>query len=78
MTDLKNAEKVAVRLDTTKCRAYGICVGILPDVFDLPKGSPVAVLRRDVASGEGLADLEEAVFNCPAQAISLAPVEEGP
>ncbi|MPV89514.1 ferredoxin [Georgenia ruanii] len=67
---------MAVHLDTSKCRAYGICVGILPDVFDLPKGSPVAVLRRDVADGEDLEDLEEAVVNCPAQAISLSRPEE--
>ncbi|WP_221934737.1 ferredoxin [Georgenia yuyongxinii] len=75
MTDLKNAQQVAVHLDTTKCRAYGICVTIAPDVFSLPKGSPVAVLLKDVTDGEDLADLEEASFNCPAQAISLARVE---
>ncbi|KAE8765733.1 ferredoxin [Georgenia thermotolerans] len=76
MSDLKHAEQVAVHLDTSRCRAYGICVGILPDVFDLPKGSPVAVLRLAVADGEDLEDLEEAVFNCPAQAISLSRPEE--
>lgn len=76
MTDLKNAERVTVRLDTTKCRAYGICVSILPEVFDLPKGSPVAVLRRDVVDAEDFTDLEEAVFNCPAQAISAVRAEE--
>ncbi|WP_205739578.1 ferredoxin [Georgenia sp. SYP-B2076] len=70
------AAQVAVRLDTSKCRAYGICVGIMPDVFDLPKGSPVAVLLKDVADGEDLTDLEEAVFNCPASAISLARQED--
>jgi ferredoxin len=72
VTDLKDAQRIAVHLDTSKCRAYGICVGIVPDVFDLPKGSPVARLLKDVTDAHELADLEEAAFNCPAQAISLS------
>lgn len=76
MSDLKNAQQVAVHLDTTKCRAYGICVSIAPDVFDLPKRSPVAVLLKDVADADELEDLEEAVFNCPAQAIALSRLED--
>jgi ferredoxin len=60
-----------VRVDATKCQAYGLCVGINPDVFDVPPGSPVAVLRRDVVAGDDLEDVLEAARACPAQAISV-------
>lgn len=58
-------------LDTTRCQGYGLCVGIHPDVFDVPAGSPVAVVLRDIVDGDDLADVEEAARACPAQAISL-------
>ncbi len=63
---------ISIALDTSKCQAYGLCVGIAPDVFDVPSGSSVAVLLRDVADQDELEDLEEAVRSCPAQAIALA------
>lgn len=70
-SEVLEAGHVEVQLDTGKCRAYGVCVGLAPDVFELPKGSPVAVLRRSVADEADLEDLQEAVFSCPAQAITL-------
>ncbi|MDN5796414.1 MAG: ferredoxin [Intrasporangium sp.] len=63
-----------VTVDPTRCQAYGLCVGLSPDVFDIPPGSPVAVVRRDIVDGDDLADVEEAVRNCPAQAISITEV----
>lgn len=65
-----------VHLDTSRCRAYGICVGVAPDVFDLPKGSPAAVLSRDVIGEADLDDVEEAVEVCPAMALKLVKIEE--
>jgi ferredoxin len=62
---------IRVALDTSKCRAYGICVGIDPDVFELPNGSPVAVLRAEQVGVEHREDLEDAMHNCPASAIRL-------
>lgn len=62
---------IRIHLDTTKCQAYGLCVGIAPDVFDVPAGSPIAVLLTETADDEDREDLEEAVRNCPAQAIAL-------
>ncbi|MEU0312108.1 ferredoxin [Nocardioides sp. NPDC006273] len=58
-----------VELDQGRCRGYGICVSILPDVFDLPADSKVAVLLRDEVDADDVDDLEESVRACPAQAI---------
>ena len=64
MSDLK------VVLDTSACKLYGICVSLMPDVFDTPLGSSAAVLLRATVEEDELEDLEEAVRGCPAQAIS--------
>ena len=63
--------KLEVRLDTKLCSSYGVCVTILPDVFDTPPGSPVAVLLRDRVDDSERDDVEEAVRSCPAQAIAV-------
>lgn len=62
---------ISIALDTSKCQAYGLCVGIVPDVFDVPSGSSVAVVLREVADEDEREDLEEAARSCPAQAIVL-------
>jgi ferredoxin len=59
-------------LDPTACQGYAICLGIAPDVFDMPAGSPVAVLLRTSFPASDRPMLEEAVRNCPAQAIALS------
>jgi ferredoxin len=61
----------SVVVDPTRCTAYGLCVGIHPDVFDLPPGSPVAVVVREVLEPEDVEDVAEAVRTCPAQALTL-------
>jgi ferredoxin len=63
-----------VVLDGSKCQGYGLCLGIAPDVFDMPDGSPVAVILRAEVPHDGLAVMLEAVRNCPAGAISLAKI----
>lgn len=60
-----------VEVDTTRCQAYGLCVAIHPEVFDVPPGSPVAVVLRDVLDQDDLADVQEAARSCPAQAIRI-------
>jgi ferredoxin len=63
--------ELTVHLDTTRCRSYGVCVSILPDVFDTPSGVPTAVLLRENVDADEREDLEEAARACPAQAISI-------
>jgi ferredoxin len=62
--------QVEVLLDTKLCSSYGVCVTIMPDVFDTPAGSPVAVLLRDRVEAHERGDLEEAIRNCPSQALA--------
>lgn len=60
-----------VTVDPGRCTAYGICVGIHPDVFAVPPGSPIAVITRDVLGDDDLEDVAEAIRACPAQALTL-------
>jgi ferredoxin len=69
--DSGGGTRLEVTLDGTKCQGYGLCLGIAPEVFDIPGGSPVAILIRTTASEDERAQLEEAVRSCPAQAISV-------
>lgn len=72
MTDIQaNNDQRQVVVDTTRCQAYGLCVAIDPDVFDLPDGALVAHVIRDVIEHDDRRDVEEAILACPAQAISL-------
>jgi ferredoxin len=66
-----SADQVEVLLDTKLCSAYGVCVSIMPDVFDTPPASVVAVLLRDRVGADEREDLEEAVRACPAQALKI-------
>jgi ferredoxin len=66
-----SADQVKVLLDTSLCSTYGVCVGIMPDVFDTPPGAAVAVLLRDHVDADERADLDEAVRACPAQALAI-------
>ncbi|MCI3270732.1 ferredoxin [Streptomyces cylindrosporus] len=61
----------SVTVDPGRCTAYGICVGIHPEVFAVPPGSPLTVVTRDVLTEDDLEDVREAVRACPAQALRL-------
>jgi ferredoxin len=63
------SDETVVRLDEVRCRSYGICVSILPEVFDLPPDAKTAILLRHKVDADDVEDLEEAVRACPAQAI---------
>jgi ferredoxin len=67
------SDETVVRLDQVRCRSYGICVSILPDVFDLPPDAKSAVLLRHEVDPDDVEDLEEAIRSCPAQAIFQGP-----
>jgi len=62
-----------IHVDAGKCLAYGTCVGLAPDHFDLPAGAnAVVLLKRTIADGE-MEDIDEAVRSCPARALSIRP-----
>lgn len=67
-------KKIEVTVDPTKCLGYGICLG-LPQVFDMPSGSSVALVNEKYFDESLLADIEEAAANCPAAAIKYQVLE---
>ncbi len=63
--------KREIQVDAGKCLAYGTCVGLAPDHFDLPaRAKVVLVLKREIADDE-TEEIEEAVRSCPARALSI-------
>ena len=63
--------RMDVHVDASKCLAYGTCVGIAPDMFDLPARAKIVVLLKREVSDDEIGEVEEAVRNCPARALSL-------
>lgn len=65
-----------IELDTTKCRAYGLCVGLAPDHFDMPSGQPVVTVLKRTVTADEFEEVEEAVDSCPAAALRLVEQEK--
>ena len=66
-----SAMSLRVEVDPMKCQGYAICLGAASDAFDMPGGSPVAVVMRDTFDDSERAALEAAALSCPAQAIAV-------
>ncbi|ODQ85388.1 ferredoxin [Mycolicibacterium holsaticum] len=59
-----------VVVDFELCEANGICMGIIPEVFDLDDQDYLHVLQDNVTP-ENEQQIKEAVRQCPRQAISI-------
>lgn len=59
-----------IEVDYGLCEANGICVGILPDVFDLNDDDELNVLAPEVTP-ENEELVQDAVRQCPRQAIAV-------
>lgn len=59
-----------IEVDFELCEANGVCMGILPEVFDLDDEDFLHVLSDEVTP-ENEAKVREAVRQCPRQAISI-------
>ena len=57
-------------VDFGLCEANGVCMGIIPEVFDLDEDDYLHVLQEDVTP-ENEQQVQEAVRQCPRQAISI-------
>ena len=57
-------------IDTEKCQGHGRCVLASPDLFDVDDDGYGQVLIAEPGP-EYAADLQQAIMNCPEQAISL-------
>lgn len=62
------AQKVVV--DFGLCESNGICMGIIPEVFDLDDEDFLHVLSDEVTP-ETEQQIKEAVRQCPRQAIAI-------
>ena len=58
-----------VDLDT--CQGYANCVMAAPEVFDIDEQKGTAILLQETPDDSQLAAVEEAVRQCPTEAISV-------
>ena len=54
-------------VDREKCKGYGVCVSICPQIFQLDKDGKAEVISQDYQT----CDYGRAISSCPVQAISL-------
>lgn len=59
-----------VHVDFEICESNAVCMGIIPEVFDLDDQDYLHILQEDVTP-ENEAQIREAVRQCPRQAISI-------
>ena len=59
-----------IEVDFGLCEANAICMGIIPEVFDVDDQDYLHVLNDDVTP-ENEAQIRDAVRQCPRQAISI-------
>ena len=52
------------------CESNGVCMGIIPEVFQLEDDDTLTILQEDVTP-ENEAQVRDAVRQCPRQAISI-------
>ncbi|MBO0852973.1 MAG: ferredoxin [Nocardia sp.] len=57
-------------VDYDQCEANGVCVGIAPDMFELDDEDNLYTSTEDVPA-DRLADVENAVAQCPKAALKL-------
>jgi ferredoxin len=60
-----------VQVDFGLCESNAVCMGIIPEVFDLDDEDNLHILQDEVTP-ENEARILEAVRQCPRQAISIS------
>lgn len=60
-----------VEVERSKCRGYANCLMAAPDVFSIDE-TDLVVLLTEHPSPDQEEDVEKAVLECPARAISVA------
>jgi ferredoxin len=59
-----------IEVDWGLCESNGVCMGIIPEVFQLGDDDMLTVLQPEVTP-ENEARVRDAVRQCPRQAISI-------
>jgi ferredoxin len=60
-----------VVLDLDTCQGYANCVMVAPEVFDIDEQNGTAILLQEHPDDSELAAVEEAVRQCPTEALSV-------
>jgi ferredoxin len=60
-----------VVFDLDRCQGYANCVVSAPDIFDLDEQTGTAILLQENPNDSLRAAAEEAVRQCPSEAISI-------
>ena len=60
-----------VEVDWDLCESNGVCMGIIPEVFELGDDDMLTVLQPEVTP-ENEEQIREAIRQCPRQAIFLS------
>jgi ferredoxin len=60
-----------IKVDWDLCESNGVCMGIIPEVFQLEDDDTLTILQEDVTP-ENEAQVRDAVRQCPRQAISIS------
>jgi ferredoxin len=60
-----------IEVDFGLCESNGVCMGIIPEVFDLDEQDYLHVLQEEVTP-ENERAVREAVRQCPRQAIAIS------
>ena len=60
-----------IEVDWGLCESNGVCMGIIPEVFQLEDDDTLTILQEDVTP-ENEAQVREAVLQCPRQTISIS------
>ncbi|MBV8180507.1 MAG: ferredoxin [Mycobacterium sp.] len=60
-----------IEVDWGLCESNGVCMGIIPEVFQLEDDDTLTILQEDVTP-ENEAQVRDAVRQCPRQAISIS------
>jgi ferredoxin len=59
-----------VRIDTAACAGHGVCEALAPHIFELDDDGNVHVVAQTLDEADRV-DLENAVNQCPEQALRL-------
>jgi ferredoxin len=66
---------IRIGVDIDLCQGHAMCELEAPDYFKVPKRGQVEILK-DTAPEEDRAEVEQAVWACPTQALSITDEDE--
>jgi ferredoxin len=67
--------RMKIVVDHDECEANAVCVGILPDVFEVDDEDNLTV-HQEYPPADILDDVRKAVDSCPKRALALKEVDE--